>query len=238
MRISFTNESSLNVCRCTSKKVAHLYLFILLTLVFITPNSNAQPFGLSSGETPNSINTITHPSSIKLTNKETFIETNSKQNLKSWYGSFQDVVTFHRHGMNGHYLNYFTKQDNNQKQQQQQQHDDTSSLHDGHRRLGGHNDFHDMDIIEFVSTLADTPMDEWSGIQFVVFFALLLLLGSLALCCCCSCLCRGMGGGRCCRGGGSCCQDILMCFCCYEICCRDGQDLDACCPGPGVYNLV
>mmetsp|Transcript_35422 Transcript_35422/g.65084 ORF Transcript_35422/g.65084 Transcript_35422/m.65084 type:complete len:214 (-) Transcript_35422:155-796(-) len=92
------------------------------------------------------------------------------------------------------------------------------------------------DLVEFLSKLADTPPDEWSGEQWVVVLAM-VLLGVVGLCCC-TCLCllpmccgrRPEGGG-----GGGCLQDLLVCFCCWELCCRGGEDIEECCAG-GMYQ--
>lgn len=92
------------------------------------------------------------------------------------------------------------------------------------------------DFVNLLSSMADTPPDEWSGEEWAVGLAL-LVLGVVGLfCCACMCLipmcCGGRRGGG---GGGGCLQDLLMCFCCWELCCRGGEDIGECCGG-GMYQ--
>lgn len=87
------------------------------------------------------------------------------------------------------------------------------------------------DLVDFLSKLADTAPDQWSGEQWAVFMAL-LVLGVVGLCCCtCMCLLPMCCGGQPAGGGGGCLQDLLMCFCCWELCCRGGEDIQECCGG-------
>ena len=105
------------------------------------------------------------------------------------------------------------------------------------------NDFEDV-----ISSLADTSPTEWTGMQWLCLIILLLVVSTLFSCICGAC-CRPMRpgygygyGGR--YGGGSgrgsgCLSDIFWCFCCFEWCCRDCQDVDACCDavaGSGAYQ--
>mmetsp|Transcript_28520 Transcript_28520/g.62072 ORF Transcript_28520/g.62072 Transcript_28520/m.62072 type:complete len:227 (-) Transcript_28520:90-770(-) len=106
---------------------------------------------------------------------------------------------------------------------------------------GSINDFQDV-----ISSLADTSPTEWTGMQWLCLIILLLVVSTLFSCICGAC-CRPMRpgygyGSR--YGGGSgrgcgCLSDIFWCFCCFEWCCRDCQDVDACCDavaGSGAYQ--
>ena len=94
------------------------------------------------------------------------------------------------------------------------------------------------DFEDVISSLADSRPMEWTGMQWLCLVVLLMVLSTLFSCicgACCGC-CRprygyggGYYGGRGRGGGGGCCSDILWCFCCFEWCCRDCQDVDACC---------
>jgi hypothetical protein len=108
---------------------------------------------------------------------------------------------------------------------------------EGHRELRA-TDYLDFNVGDSMDRLFSTPMDEWTIGQwlFGVFLLSLILW-------CCGCLACSRGGGR--RyyrrsyynnyrndgndgGGGGCCaclRNILLCFCCYEICCDDGEHL-------------
>ena len=97
---------------------------------------------------------------------------------------------------------------------------------------GGIKDFEDV-----ISSLADTSPMEWTGMQWLCLIILLMVVSTIFSCICGACCRRprygygygdGYGGGR--RGGGGgCLSDIFWCFCCFEWCCRDCQDVDACC---------
>ena len=105
----------------------------------------------------------------------------------------------------------------------------------GTRRLQDYEGkFHDFEDV--VSSLADTTPMEWTGMQWFCLIILLSVLSTIFSCicgACCGC-CRprynyGYYGGRRGGGGGGCCSDIFWCLCCFEWCCRDCQDVDACC---------
>ena len=92
------------------------------------------------------------------------------------------------------------------------------------------------DFEDVISSLADTTPLEWTGMQWFCLIILLSVLSTIFSCicgACCGC-CRprygyGYGYGRRGGGGGGCCSDIFWCLCCFEWCCRDCQDVDACC---------
>ena len=94
------------------------------------------------------------------------------------------------------------------------------------------------DFEDVISSLADTTPMEWTGMQWFCLIILLSALSTIFSCicgACCGC-CRprygygyGYGYGRRESGGGGCCSDIFWCLCCFEWCCRDCQDVDACC---------
>lgn len=92
------------------------------------------------------------------------------------------------------------------------------------------------DFEDVISSLADTTPVEWTGMQWFCLIILLSVLSTIFSCicgACCGC-CRprygyGYGYGRRGSGGGGCCSDIFWCLCCFEWCCRDCQDVDACC---------
>ena len=120
----------------------------------------------------------------------------------------------------------------------------------GRRRLP--DDYGDLfsNVQESFDELFSTAPREWTAYQWFLF----LLILFLALWCC-GCLNGGRryyrsgyyGGGNYGGGGGyypyryrnpsccsSCCggclQDILLCFCCYELCCADCQHVPCCNP--------
>ena len=90
------------------------------------------------------------------------------------------------------------------------------------------------DFEDVISSLADTTPLEWTGMQWFCLIILLSVVSTIFSCicgACCGC-CRpryGYGYGRRGSGGGGCCSDIFWCLCCFEWCCRDCQDVDACC---------
>ena len=98
------------------------------------------------------------------------------------------------------------------------------------------------DMGRLFSDLFDTPIDQWTGWQWLLVLVLLFILSFLCRCLSCACCQRspygyypgGYYGGRRYYGGGgngSCCScsDIFWCLCCFEWCCRDCQDVDECC---------
>lgn len=95
------------------------------------------------------------------------------------------------------------------------------------------------DFEDYVSSLGNTPVQDWTIGQWIVFLLILSLVGTIASCICGACCCAPRpygyyggygygGGGRCC-GSGGCLEDICMCLCCYELCCRGGEDVKDCC---------
>ena len=73
------------------------------------------------------------------------------------------------------------------------------------------------DLEDMLQEIARKDPREWTAADWIVmslFLSFISWLGCclLSLCCC----------GR--RG-----SDVLGCLCLYEICCRDGQDIDRCC---------
>lgn len=92
------------------------------------------------------------------------------------------------------------------------------------------------DFEDVISSLADTTPMEWTGMQWFCLIILLSVLSTILSCicgACCGCFRPrygyGYGYGRRGGGGGGCCSDIFWCLCCFEWCCRDCQDVDACC---------
>jgi hypothetical protein len=117
-----------------------------------------------------------------------------------------------------------------------------------HRRLARM--FENINIRESLNRLFETPISEWEIGQWILAaFLLTLILW------CCGCICGGnqrrrrsyyrssgggYGGGRSSGGGGgacSCVQDVLLCVCCYELCCRDCQDVPCFNGGGGGDNV-
>lgn len=115
------------------------------------------------------------------------------------------------------------------------------------RRLPAGFDFDFNSIGEALNGLATTPPNGWRAEQWGLFAFLVLV--ALYCCGCCACNRRrqrqgygqgypgqygpggygqggyggGYGGGGGKSGGGimSCLRNVLMCFCCYELCCAD-----------------
>lgn len=77
------------------------------------------------------------------------------------------------------------------------------------------------------SSFANTPIEQWDSEQWTLFFAILSVIAAASLCCCCicifSCICGSSGTGT--RRCGI-CEDILLLFCCYELCCNNGDCCD------------
>lgn len=131
------------------------------------------------------------------------------------------------------------QQESQQLKQQQPSSSEEGEAEVGHRELSA-TDYLDFDVNvgESLDHLFSTPMNEWTIGQWL--FAVVLLCLILW---CCGCLaCQGGGGRRYYRhsyynnyrnnrgggGGGGCCdclRNLLLCFCCYELCCDDGQNL-------------
>ena len=119
--------------------------------------------------------------------------------------------------------------------QQQQLQQQSHTIHERHLQQV-------QDISRLFSDFLDTPIDQWSGAQWVILIIVVIIVSALCRCLC-SC-CRppyyyrssypppvgyyyggyGRGGSTCCS-----CSDIFWCLCCFEWCCRDCQDVDACC---------
>lgn len=74
------------------------------------------------------------------------------------------------------------------------------------------------DVEEILSGMAHKDPSQWEATEWVVFLLFISLFGWIACCLCTMCCCG--------RGGGS---NLLGWLCFWEICCRDGRDLDACC---------
>jgi hypothetical protein len=74
------------------------------------------------------------------------------------------------------------------------------------------------DVEDVLNGMAHKDPTQWDATEWVVFALFISLFGWIA-CCLCSMCCCGRGGG----------STLLGWLCCYEICCRDGRDLDVCC---------
>ena len=72
------------------------------------------------------------------------------------------------------------------------------------------------DIEGMLNEMSNKAPEEWSGAEWFIFILLVTFFGWLA-CCLCTLFCCG----------GS--SDLLGWFCLWEICCRDGRDIDRCC---------
>lgn len=92
----------------------------------------------------------------------------------------------------------------------------------------------EIDISQSLKRLFATAPEAWTTGQWI--FAALILLVALWCCGCLACGRRYHRGGynyyrRSSSGGGglcACLQNLLMCFCCYELCCRNCQDVPCC----------
>lgn len=69
------------------------------------------------------------------------------------------------------------------------------------------------DVEDMLNEMSDKQPQEWSVVEWVVFVIFLSFLGCIASCLCVLC----------------CCDNLLGCFCLWEMCCRGGRDIDACC---------
>lgn len=74
------------------------------------------------------------------------------------------------------------------------------------------------DAEEILSGMAHKDPSQWEPTEWFVFLLFISLFGWIACCLCTMCCCG--------RGGPS---NILGWLCFWEICCRDGRDLDVCC---------
>mmetsp|Transcript_21392 Transcript_21392/g.46450 ORF Transcript_21392/g.46450 Transcript_21392/m.46450 type:complete len:203 (-) Transcript_21392:182-790(-) len=80
-----------------------------------------------------------------------------------------------------------------------------------------------QDVDEILNDMATRDPSEWSAVEWLIMIGFLSFFGWLGCCLCTLCCC---GGGRGRGGGGS---NILGWLCCWEIFCRGGSDIDACC---------
>eukprot|EP00978_Attheya_sp_CCMP212_P009688 scaffold23080_cov75-Attheya_sp.AAC.1 len=92
------------------------------------------------------------------------------------------------------------------------------------------------DLIAAISELLDTPPDEWSFQQILLFLGCLAVMGMFFSCCCAGTLCccgrrRRRGCGLC-----GCLENILLAFCCYECCCGQNDGCDPCSGGDYVMG--
>lgn len=111
-------------------------------------------------------------------------------------------------------------------------------------------------IEERVRQVFQTPVAAWDSPEW--FTAAVMLFVGLW---CCGCICQqrrrpyygrgyggngyypnqqpglmtGGGGGG--AGGGNCLRNVVMCACCYELCCRDCQDLQSILPAGMLQKL-
>ena len=88
-----------------------------------------------------------------------------------------------------------------------------SRKHNAHRQL--ETDFKDLEDV--LQEIATKDPREWTAAEWLVMLIFLSFMSWLG--CCLLSLC-------CCGRRGS---NVLGCLCLYEICCRDGQDIDRCC---------
>lgn len=77
------------------------------------------------------------------------------------------------------------------------------------------------DVEDILNEMAHKDPKEWTAVDIVVLIMFLTMFCWIYSCLCALCCCGGRGGG----GGSS----LLNWLCFYEICCRDGRDLDVCC---------
>ena len=80
-----------------------------------------------------------------------------------------------------------------------------------------------LDVEDIFNEMARKDPSQWSAVDWIVLVMFLTMLCWVYSCVCALCCCgRGRRGG----GGGS---ALLNWLCFYEICCRDGRELDMCC---------
>lgn len=77
------------------------------------------------------------------------------------------------------------------------------------------------DVEDILNEMAHKDPQEWTALDWIVLILFLTMFCWIYSCMCALCCC-GRGGG----GSGS---TILNWLCFWEICCRDGRDLDVCC---------
>ena len=77
------------------------------------------------------------------------------------------------------------------------------------------------DVEDIFNEMAHKEPQEWTVIDWIALFVFLTMFCWIYSCLCALCCC-----GRRVGGGGS---SLLNWLCFYEICCRDGRDLDVCC---------
>lgn len=74
------------------------------------------------------------------------------------------------------------------------------------------------DVEDILSGMAHKDPSQWEPTEWVIFLLFISFFGWIACCLCTMCCCG--------RGGSS---NLLGWLLCWEICCRDGRDLDNCC---------
>jgi hypothetical protein len=77
------------------------------------------------------------------------------------------------------------------------------------------------DVEDIFNEMAHKDPQEWTAIDWIALILFLTMFCWIYSCICALCCCGRRGGG-----GGS---TLLNWLCCYEICCRDGRDLEVCC---------
>eukprot|EP00984_Skeletonema_dohrnii_P019080 scaffold9061_cov140-Skeletonema_dohrnii-CCMP3373.AAC.9 len=77
------------------------------------------------------------------------------------------------------------------------------------------------DVEDIFNEMAHKDPQEWTAIDWIALLLFLTMFCWIYSCLCSLCCCSRRGGG-----GGS---TILNWLCCYEICFRDGRDLEVCC---------
>jgi len=75
------------------------------------------------------------------------------------------------------------------------------------------------DVEDILNDMATRDPAEWTAVEWFIMILFLSFIGWLGCCMCTLCCCGGGGAG----------SDLLRCLCLYEICCRGGSDIDACC---------
>lgn len=79
------------------------------------------------------------------------------------------------------------------------------------------------DLDDMLNDMATRDPSQWSAAEWLIMILFISFLGWVGCCLLTMCCCGGGGGGG----------DLLRCLCCYEICCRGGSDIDACCDNYG-----